>query len=115
MLKILNIESAKTTILRRDPAGLKDYPKALLDGVAQIFGSGVTPAGAVEQILESVRDEGDSAMIRWTETLDKTSLECMRIPEDKLAEADAALPVTLAKAMCLSAERIRDFHGPVRV
>ncbi|MEJ2552069.1 MAG: histidinol dehydrogenase [Anaerolineales bacterium] len=110
MLKIMQIDEAKATILRRDPASQEDYPQTLLNGVAEIFGEGVGPADAVTRILKSVRDEGDAAVQRWTETLDKVRLEDTRIPEDKLAEAYNGLPESLAEAMRLSAVRVRDFH-----
>ncbi len=110
MLKILDIDKAKETILRRDPAALEDYPQALLDSVAKIFGEGVGPAEAVTRILKSVRKDGDAAVQRWTETLDRVSLDDLRIPEEKLAAAYNSLPQALSEAMRLSAQRIRDFH-----
>ena len=110
MLKIFDIDNAKQTILRRDPAALEDYPQALLDSVAKIFGEGVGPAEAVTRILKSVREEGDAAIQRWTETLDKVRLGDVCIPENELVEAYESLPEALAKAMRLSAKRIRDFH-----
>lgn len=110
MLKIMQIDEAKKTILRRDPAAQENYPKSLLDGVADIFGAGVGPAEAVACVLKSVREEGDAAIQRWTETLDRVRLKDARIPEDKLADAYNGLPQSLAKAMRLSAKRIRDFH-----
>ncbi len=110
MLKIFDIDKAKETILRRDPAALEDYPQALLDSVAKIFGEGVGPAKAVTRILKSVRKDGDAAVQRWTETLDRVSLDDLRIPEETLAEAFNSLPQALSEAMRLSAQRIRDFH-----
>ncbi len=110
MLRILQIDEAKETILRRDPAAQEDYPQALLDSVAKIFGAGVGPAEAVARILKSVREEGDTAIQRWTEILDKVRLEEVCIAREKLAEALDGLPESLAEAMRLSAKRIRDFH-----
>lgn len=110
MLRILQIDEARETILRRDPAAQEEYPQALLDSVAEIFGAGVGPAEAVAHILKSVREEGNSAIQHWTETLDKVRLEDTRIPEHKLAEAYDGLPQSLAEAMRLSAARVRDFH-----
>ena len=110
MLKIFDIDQARETILRRDPAALEDYPQTLLDSVAKIFGEGVGPAGAVTRILRAVRQEGDAAVQRWTETLDKVRLDDFCIPEERLAEAYNSLPQALSEAMRLSAQRIRDFH-----
>lgn len=110
MLKIFDIENAKKTILRRDPTTLDDYPQKLLEGVAEIFGEGVGPAEAVTRILKTVRDEGDAAVLRWTETLDKVRLDKLRIPEERLRDAYKSLPKSLIEAMRLSADRIRDFH-----
>ena len=110
MLKIFDIDQAKATILRRDPAAVEDYPQALLDSVAKIFGEGVGPVEAVTRILKSVRDDGDAAVQRWTAALDRVSLDDLRIPEEELAEAYNSLPQALSEAMRFSAQRIRDFH-----
>ena len=45
--------------------------RALLD---RLFGPGTTPLEAVRRIIDSVRREGDAALIRWTRELDHVEL-----------------------------------------
>jgi len=110
MFKIYDIETAQRTILRRTPLNTTDYPSSLIAGVEQIFGKGVSPYEAVRHILSSVKEAGDSALRHWSRILDKTDLEDFRITGDEFSKAYKALSPTLAEAMNVSAERIRDFH-----
>jgi len=110
MLKIFDVETASQTILRRVPLGDQDYPEPLLEGVENIFGSGVGPPEAVSQILESVRKEGDSALKHWTEVLDQTQSESFAIPSEELEKANESLSGSLSEALEKAVERIRTFH-----
>jgi histidinol dehydrogenase len=110
MLKIFDIETARRTILKRDPEAMQAYPPALLEGVESIFGSGVSPAEAVEQILASVREGGDTALERWMEILDHTQLDELRIPPQEISAAKLNLTTSLFEALNQAAARIRAFH-----
>ncbi|NOY99169.1 MAG: histidinol dehydrogenase [Chloroflexi bacterium] len=110
MLKLYDMETARKTILRRTPANTTKYPPALLEGVERLFGSGVTPPQAVSRILASVQEEGDAALRRWSEILDKTQLDDFRVPVDELVVASDSLPKSLARALGTAADRIRAFH-----
>lgn len=110
MLKVCDVETARRTLLRRSPIGNGTYPPALLSAVEGIFGGGVTPTQAVALILASVRDDGDAALRRWTETLDRVRLSDFRIPADPITSALHALPEPLARALARAAERIRAFY-----
>ncbi len=68
---------------------------------------------AVAEILETVRRQGDAALIAYTERFDRLSLSAagLRISEEDLAAAEADCdPETLA-ALRLAAERIADYHN----
>jgi histidinol dehydrogenase len=110
MLKIFDIETARRTILKRDPEAMQAYPPALVEGVESIFGSGVSPAEAVEQILASVREGGDTALERWMEILDHTQLDELRIPPQEISAAKQNLTTSLFEALNQAAARIRAFH-----
>ena len=110
MLKLYDVETARQTILRRSSISADTYPPTLLDAVERIFGKGVTPAQAVVQILASVRDEGDAALRRWTEILDKASLDDFHVSADQIASAFHSLPESLSCALTTAADRIRAFH-----
>jgi histidinol dehydrogenase len=111
MFKIYYVEEAQKTILRRSAPGQgEDYPPALINSVERIFGSGITPAAAVTQILNSVRNEGDDALRHWSQRLDNVELETFRIPKETQAAAVDQLSPSLINAMQKAAERIREFH-----
>ncbi len=111
MLKIYDPQTAKQTILKRKMAASLDYPPSLLQSVAQIFGEGVTPPQAVTRILESVRQNGDTALQHWSSALDRATVDRFLVPPRRLAEAFSTLPASLAAALKMSARRIRDFHA----
>lgn len=112
MFKLYDIDTARQMILRRTPFGgaAAAYPPALLEGVERLFGAGVTPPQAVAQILSSIQSDGDNALRRWTELLDRAVLTDFLVPPAELQAAYRSLPEKLAHAMTVAAGRIRDFH-----
>ena len=110
MIKIVDIDTARRTILKRDFAASRDYPPALLEGVERIFGPGVSPSEAVAQILASVREAGDTALERWMRILDQTQLVELRISPSEISAAGKSLTASLLEALNKAAMRIRAFH-----
>jgi len=110
MLKIHDVESARRTILQRSGAGREDYPPRLLEGVERIFGSGITPRGAVSEILQSVRQEGDAAVRRWTNSVDGLVLDDFIVERSAIEAAFERTPSSVREALGMAAERIRAFH-----
>lgn len=109
MLKLYDVETAQKTILRRSLGG--DYPPALLDSVEKLFGVGATPESAVSRILQSIRDEGDRGLRRWSALLDKFEGEHFKIPPNALETAANDLSPTLMSAMQKARARVHDFHS----
>ncbi|MFQ5616266.1 MAG: histidinol dehydrogenase, partial [Anaerolineales bacterium] len=110
MLKIYDPDAARKTILKRKTATDLEFPPALLDGTARIFGEGIAPPQAVAQIIDSVRQNGDTALQYWSKTIDRAPLTDFGIPTPKLAAAFDSLPPSLAAALQTAAGRIRAFH-----
>ncbi len=110
MLKILDIQTAQETILRRTPLNLWDFPPEVMEGTQKLFGEGTTPSQAVARILQSIHQEGDTALRRWCALLDRTVPENFRLSPSSLASSWDALPQDLAAALEFSARRIRSFH-----
>jgi hypothetical protein len=54
MIKIFDVETARRSILKRVPLSLMEYPEAVLARTQRLFGPGVTPPQAVNQILMSI-------------------------------------------------------------
>lgn len=57
-----------------------------------VFGEPLSPADVVERICDDVRDEGRSALLRYTSQLDKAEITAatLQVSEQELAEAHAA-------------------------
>ncbi len=109
MLKIYDLPTAQATILKRR-GNRRDWPPALLDGIAARFGERLTPPEAVARILDSVQSEGDAALRRWSRLLDGVEPADFRIPPERCAAALDALPQPLTAALRAAAQRIRAFH-----
>jgi histidinol dehydrogenase len=110
MLRIYEIEEARETILKRPAINQMTYPPVVLERTSRLFGEGMTPPQAVAKILESVRLEGDAALRRWSQTLDRVDVQEIQIPPEQLREALAALSPELRTALESAAGRIRRFH-----
>jgi histidinol dehydrogenase len=110
MLRILDVQSALQTILKRLPPDEVNVPTKLMDGIESIFGEHLAPAEAVRRILKDVRQNGDQALRRWAERLDGSIPESFRVTSEELEEALASIPAHQRQALKLMAERIEAFH-----
>jgi len=67
----------------------------------------------VSEILKRVKDEGDAALIEYTNRFDRMSASSMaelEIPKARLVEALNNIPEDQRKALELSAERVKIYH-----
>src|SRR5699024_7831559 len=66
----------------------------------------------VAEILESVRQEGDAALLRYTARFDRLSLsaEDLRFSPEEITAAEQACEAETLAALRLAAERIEDYH-----
>ena len=66
----------------------------------------------VAEILERVRERGDSALIEFSARFDRVELspDTLRVPEAALAEAAAACSEETLSALTFAARRIEDYH-----
>lgn len=110
MLRILDVETAQQSILKRGLLEEMTYPPIVLERTEKLFGKGRTPAEAVAEILASVRREGDTALLRWSALLERYSPAELRVPVERLRSAYEGLSPTLAQALHRAVERIRSFH-----
>lgn len=110
MFKIIDVETARKTILRREPLNTQKVPEWIQRGVEDIFGEGVTPYQAVSRILSSVQEEGDAALRTWSQTLDQVDLDDFQLLPGRLDSAYNGLPVDVREALETAADRIRNFH-----
>lgn len=66
------------------------------------------------EILESVRREGDRALLAYTETFDGIKLDRMRVSEEEIHEAIQSFDPKLLKVLEEAAKNIRRFHEKQR-
>ena len=67
---IRGVQNAENVLVRIDPLDLDSLPEAVLARTEEAFGKGVTPLQSVHQMLDDVRRDGDSAVLRYAKLLD---------------------------------------------
>ncbi len=110
MIKILSVQEAQNSILKRRALNRINYSHITLERTEAFFGIGVTPPQAVEKILLSVEGEGDQAINKWSALLDRYEGEEISISQKELEQAWNQLSPRLKQAMQTAADRIRSFH-----
>jgi len=109
-MKIYTIEEAQQTILQRKALNRIEYSPITIKRTEEFFGKNVTPPEAVKKILQSVEGEGDHAIRKWSQILDRYDGENIAIPQAKLKQAWKQLSSRLQGAMQTAVDRIRAFH-----
>jgi len=82
-------------------------------GREAIFGSlaqGLDVSAAVAEIIAAVRTQGDAALYRYTELFDGAKLLSLKVSDQELAEARAAVAPRLIRVMEEAACNIEAFH-----
>ena len=110
MLKQYEPQIARKTILKRVPLDETTVSEAVLEGIEKLFGEALTPEQAVSKILKDVRANGDSALQRWTKTLDTLDLKPAPVPKDLIQAALDSIPPVQREALKKAAARIEAFH-----
>jgi histidinol dehydrogenase len=113
MLKILDLDDALNTILRRPSIDDLAVTERMRQRTITAFGEDLHPEEAVHRILKDVRQRGDAALIEWTHRLDGVSLTAERIEvaDTVIAEAYDRVDAEVVAAMERAAERIARFHS----
>lgn len=109
VIKLLDMEAAQKTILRRAAWDELEVPAVVLDRIAATFGERISPDEAVRRILLDVRRRGDAAVLDWSRRLDGQSAGLV-VGKAAMSAAVATVEVELLDAMCLAARRIEAFH-----
>ncbi len=110
MLQRYTPETARQTILKREPVDDMAVPPSVQDRITSMFGEPLTPAQVVDRILKDVRSRGDEALAGWTEKLDGKRPERLAATKAEMQSALDDLPAGDRRALELSAERVRRFH-----
>lgn len=110
MLKQYDPQIARQTILKRTPPDEFPVSQRVLDGIAKLFGEALTPEQAVTRILKDVRMNGDTALQKWTLTLDSFDLQPAPVPTAALQSALDSISPAQRDALEKAAARIEEFH-----
>lgn len=110
MLKQYDPQTAKQTILKRTPPDEFPVSQRILDSIEKLFGESLTPEQGVTKILKDVRMNGDSALQKWTQTLDSIDLQPAPVSKDLIQAALDSLPPEQRDALEKAASRIETFH-----
>jgi histidinol dehydrogenase len=86
-MRILDVHTAKETILRRAAWDEIQAPPRVLDGIERLFGERLSPDEAVRRILADVRTEGAAALRRWTAMLDGVEPPALVVSRDQIQAA----------------------------
>ena len=70
MIVIEGFQSAKSTLSRRAPAEFYPVSPALSRRLREVFGAEIEPEPAVRQIIDEVREKGDTALLDFTLKID---------------------------------------------
>jgi len=110
MFKQYDPQLARQTILKRTPPDEFPVSQRVLDGIVQLFGDRLTAEEAVSKILKDVRKNGDSALQKWTLTLDALDLTPAPVSKDLIQSALASISPAQRNALDKAAARIETFH-----
>lgn len=110
MLKKYDPQTARQTILKRTPPDEFPVSPRVLDGIADLFGERLSPEAAVTRILKEVRANGDSALQKWTHTLDGLDLSPTPVSKPSIQSALESISTAQREALELAAARVEAFH-----
>ena len=109
-MRILDVPSAQDSVLRRRAWDEMNVPESLLDGIERLFGERLTPEAVVRRILADVRSDGDAALVRWAETLDRVKPVSLVISAEQIAAAYEQVDEEVVAALRKAAARVEAFH-----
>ena len=107
---IRDIETAKSTILKRTPLEFQEVPLRLRQRIKEAFAEELTPQQVVERIIAEVRSKGDVALLELTKRLDGIELISLKVTEEEIAQSRSKVSQELLSALNLAAQRIRSFY-----
>ncbi len=107
---IRDIETAKSTLLKRLPAGTVELPPQVKQRIRDTFGQELTAEAVVERIIADMRSNGDAAISEYAEKLDGAKLDRFEVTREEISAAKEKADEKLLTSLEIAAERIRAFH-----
>ncbi|MGH2461542.1 MAG: histidinol dehydrogenase, partial [Chloroflexota bacterium] len=111
LLRIVDdLQIARATVLRREPAENLALPAPVRDRIREVFGVDLSADLAVAKIIADVRANGDAALRRFGLAFDGQSIDSLEVSTSAIDQAWRTLPTAGQDALALAADRIRRFH-----
>ena len=111
---VTGADEGRRTLLRRMPLGEETLPDEIWERTREVVGDVATPEEAVRKIIRDVRQNGDSAVLRYCEAFDGASYSTLRVAPAETQNAYDEIDDDLLEALRFAAERIRAFHEQQR-
>lgn len=112
MFKLLDLQTARQTVLTRLPPDEIVVTERMRQRTLALFGEDLHPEEVIRRILRDVRARGDAAVLEWGARLDGAALQPdqIQVSPDELAAAYQHVSPEVVDALQRAAERIRAFH-----
>lgn len=110
LMQIMDVPTAQQSILRRAAWDEWEIPAAMLERNEALFGERIGPDEVVRRILADVRQRGDTAVVEWSERLDRVTPTTLKVSAAQIAAAYQQVDEALVTAMKVAAQRIETFH-----
>ncbi len=72
--------------------------------------SDIDVSGIVSDIIDTVKEKGDSALFMYCEKFDKAKLSSLQVTQEEIDEAIALVPKEFIEILKKAAANIRNFH-----
>ena len=112
MLKILELDQAADTLLKRSPIDEIEMTDKMRQRTIATFGEDISIDEVSRRILKDVRQRGDAALCHWTQKLDGVEIqpEHLEVSDEDIASAYDKVDGEVVAALERAAERIGAFH-----
>lgn len=107
---IEGFEPAKELLERQPGTDFSPDSPDLRQRIKQVFGSDMSPEQAVAQIIDDVREMGDSALFSYSLKIDRAKLSSLEVDKKDIKRAYVETDKELLAALKFAAERISSFH-----
>lgn len=108
--RIDGFEKALPELTRRGSFSDPELSPSIQDGIRRVFGESLSAREVVERIIGDVRQDGDTALRRYTEAFDGEIRESFEVERSEWQAARESIAPELASALETAAARIREFH-----
>jgi len=111
---VLGAEEGRRTLLQRQPPGAARLPDEIWRRTRKAVGDVATVEEAVRRILRDVREDGDTAVLRYCHEFDGAQYSTLRVAPDDIRAAYGQVDDGVVDALRFAAGQIRAFHEEQR-